>query len=616
MAATGRPAMASTEGLPWTPTMVSTTTTKDAVVRPLAELDFEALQNILPELPLWVKCPDYERVDWLNKFLLDMWPYLDKAICSIIRTTAQPIFKEYIGKYGIEAIEFEHLTLGTLPPTLHGLKVFDTNQNDLVLEPAVRWAGNPNITLVLKLKSLAVTVQPHVDFGLRILGGDVMSIPGLYRFVQETIKKQVASMYLWPQTLEIPVLDPSTVVVKKPVGLLHVKVMRAMKLMKADIIGTSDPYVKLSLSGEDLPTVKKTSIKKHNLNPVWNENFRLIVKDPGSQLLQLHVYGWDKVGGHDTLGMQVVPLKTLTPQETKQLTLDLLKSTDASDPRDKKQRGRIMVELTLVPFKEDSSISGRLDQINGSRKGSGKGSELVDNDDDPFNGSGLLSVTVQSAEDVDGESHNNPYATLLFRGERKRTKMIRKTRDPRWNEEFQFMIDSTSIFCNLMDSVVQIEDDLKVRLAEYNNVRRQLNAINRKQSGSLAVRDLSSLVKPEDIISSEHLITLLPVVPKYSQKDWLASYETLTNYVVPRSSKKLCEDNEYALYTVTLFRRVADNFRTTSREKGFQVISFVFQIRLAQSSHLSIFFPDKSDLFSGGQSMKAMEGTSPMMTGH
>lgn len=42
-------------------------------------------------------------------------------------------------------------------------------------------------------------------------------------------------------------------------------------------------------------------------------------------------------------------------------------------------------------------------------------------------------------------------------------------------------------------------------------------------------------------------------------------------FQVPRSSKKLYEDNEYALYTVTLFRRVADNFRTSSREKGFQV---------------------------------------------
>ncbi|KAK6148018.1 hypothetical protein DH2020_018930 [Rehmannia glutinosa] len=107
----------------------------------------------------------------------------------------------------------------------------------------------------------------------------------------------------------------------------------------------------------------------------------------------------------------------------------------------------------------------------------------------------------------------------------------------------------------------------QVRVSEYSNVRSQLNAINRKQGGSLAVRDLSNLVKPQDIISSEHLTTLLAVVPKYSQKDWLSSYETLTTYVVPRSSKKLHEDNEYALYTVTLFSRDADNFRTKARKK-------------------------------------------------
>lgn len=27
-------------------------------------------------------------------------------------------------------------------------------------------------------------LQPHVDFGLKVLGGDLMSIPGLYRYVQ------------------------------------------------------------------------------------------------------------------------------------------------------------------------------------------------------------------------------------------------------------------------------------------------------------------------------------------------------------------------------------------------------------------------------------------------
>ncbi|TYG44127.1 hypothetical protein ES288_D11G073400v1 [Gossypium darwinii] len=153
-----------------------------------------------------------------------------------------------------------------------------------------------------------------------------------------------------------------------------------------------------------------------------------------------------------------------------------------------------------------------------------------------------------------------------------------------WDEaKYPTMSPLREIVDGIHTLVAKIEDDLKVRVAEYNNVRSQLNAINRKQSGSLAVRDLSNMVKPEDIITSEHLVTLLAVVPKYSQKDWLSSYETLTTYVVPRSSKKLYEDNEYALYTVTLFGRVADNFRTSARERGFQIRDFEYSPEAQES---------------------------------
>ncbi|XP_021895737.1 V-type proton ATPase subunit C [Carica papaya] len=153
-----------------------------------------------------------------------------------------------------------------------------------------------------------------------------------------------------------------------------------------------------------------------------------------------------------------------------------------------------------------------------------------------------------------------------------------------WEEaRYPTMSPLREIIDGIQGQVAKIEDDLKVRVAEYNNIRSQLNAINRKQSGSLAVRDLSNLVKPEDIISSENLVTLLAVVSKYSQKDWLSSYETLTSYVVPRSSKKLYEDNEYALYTVTLFRRVADNFRASAREKGFQIRDFEYSPEAQES---------------------------------
>ncbi|MQM16455.1 hypothetical protein Taro_049412 [Colocasia esculenta] len=117
-----------------------------------------------------------------------------------------------------------------------------------------------------------------------------------------------------------------------------------------------------------------------------------------------------------------------------------------------------------------------------------------------------------------------------------------------WDEaRYPTMSPLREIVDSIHSQVAKIEDDMKVRAAEYNNVRSQLNAINRKQSGSLAVRDLSNLVKPDDIITSEHLVTLLAVVPKYSQKDWLSKYETLTTFVIEyfgTLSTTMCGDRE------------------------------------------------------------------------
>lgn len=82
------------------------------------------------------------------------------------------------------------------------------------------------------LQLTPIILQPHVDFGLKLLGADLMSIPGLYNFVQvkflvhlitcifmvlesifplpflqDLIKDQVANMYLWPKTLDVQILD-------------------------------------------------------------------------------------------------------------------------------------------------------------------------------------------------------------------------------------------------------------------------------------------------------------------------------------------------------------------------------------------------------------------------
>ena len=40
---------------------------------------------------------------------------------------------------------------------------------------------------------------------------------------------------------------------------------------------------------------------------------------------------------------------------------------------------------------------------------------------------------------------------------------------------------------------------------------------------------------------------------------------------VPRSAKMVTEDNEYALYSFILFRKIVDSYKSEARQKGWQV---------------------------------------------
>ncbi|GAB4839186.1 Synaptotagmin-2 [Ancistrocladus abbreviatus] len=457
------------------------TDVKDPVITPLAEQDSGNMPRLLPEIPLWVKNPDYDRIDWLNKFIEYMWPYLDKAICKTARTIAKPIIAEQIPKYKIESVDFETLTLGSLPPTFQGMKVYNTEEQELIMEPSMKWAGNPNIIIAVKAFGLRATVQvvdlqvfanpritlkplvpsfpcfakiyvslmekPHVDFGLKLLGADAMAIPGLYRFVQELIKDQVAKMYLWPKALEVTVMDPKQAA-KRPVGMLHVKVLRALKLKRKDLLGGADPYVKLKLTGDKLPS-KKTTVKHGNLNPEWNEEFTIVVKDPESQALEVLVYDWEQVGKHDKMGMNLVPLKELTPDDPKVVTLDLLKSMDPDDERNEKSRGQLVLEVLYKPFK-DSELPKDFEDSN-AVENAPEGTPV---------GGGLLVVIVHQAQDLEGKHHNNPYVHLVLKGEEKKTKTLKKSRDPRWEDEFEFMLEEPPVNDKLHVEVFSVSSKL------------------------------------------------------------------------------------------------------------------------------------------------------------
>lgn len=125
--------------------------------------------------------------------------------------------------------------------------------------------------------------------------------------------------------------------------------------------------------------------------------------------------------------------------------------------------------------------------------------------------------------------------------------------------------------------VGQIDADLKTKSAAYNNLKGNLQNLEKKQTGSLLTRNLADLVKREHfILDSEYLTTLLVIVPKQMVNDWNTNYEKITAMIVPRSSQLITQDNDYALCSVTLFKKVVDEFKLHARERKFVVREFTY----------------------------------------
>ncbi|KFP83640.1 V-type proton ATPase subunit C 1, partial [Acanthisitta chloris] len=143
--------------------------------------------------------------------------------------------------------------------------------------------------------------------------------------------------------------------------------------------------------------------------------------------------------------------------------------------------------------------------------------------------------------------------------------------------ESSILAPYTVNFPFIFKGVNQIDNDLKARASAYNNLKGNLQNLERKNAGSLLTRSLADIVKKEDfVLDSEYLVTLLVIVPKMNYNDWVKQYETLAEMVVPRSSNVLFEDQDSYLCNVTLFRKAVDDFKHKAREYKFMVRDFQY----------------------------------------
>lgn len=112
--------------------------------------------------------------------------------------------------------------------------------------------------------------------------------------------------------------------------------------------------------------------------------------------------------------MNNILLKELPADETKVMTVNLLKTMDPNDVQNEKSRGQLTLEVTYKPFKEEDMEKEGIDNADVVEKAP---------DGTPAGG-GLLYVVVHEAQDLEGKHHTNPYAKIIFKGEEKKTKVL------------------------------------------------------------------------------------------------------------------------------------------------------------------------------------------------
>ncbi|PON59494.1 Synaptotagmin-like mitochondrial-lipid-binding domain containing protein [Trema orientale] len=449
-----------------------------------ARMTVEDSRKILPAeyYPSWL--------NWLNQHLSKIWPYVNEAASELIKTNVEPVLEQY-RPIILSSLKFSKFTLGTVAPQFTGVRIVEEGGDSVTMDLEMKWDGNPSIILDIKtlvgvrlpvqVKNIGFTgvfrlifkplvnelpcfgavcyslkEKKDLDFTLKVVGGDISSIPGLYDQIEGTIRDAIEDTLTWPVRKIVPILpgDYSDLELK-PVGTLEVKLVQAKELTNKDLVGKSDPYAVLYI--RPLRDRMKTSKTINNdLNPIWNEHFEFIVEDESTQHLVVKIYDSEGLQASELIGCAHVRLNELQPGKVKDVWLKLVKDLEVQ--RDTKYRGQVHLELLYCPFGMENGIANpfssdfSMTSLEKVLKSGANGTDITENEKEITQKKrevivrGVLSVTVISAEDLppaDLMGKADPYVVITLKkaGTKNKTRVVNDSLNPVWNQTFDFVVE-------------------------------------------------------------------------------------------------------------------------------------------------------------------------------
>ncbi|XP_058455220.1 extended synaptotagmin-2 isoform X1 [Malaya genurostris] len=422
--------------------------------------DKDVILARLGDLPAWVFFPDVERCEWLNRILKQVWPNANFYAKGLIKDSIEPNIQQALAGYKLNGFKFDRMILGTIPPRIGGVKVYDKNvsRNEIIMDLDLFYAGDCDINFSLSglrggIKDFQIhgTVRvimkplisqmpligglqifflnnPHIDFNL-VGVVDLLDMPGLSDILRKIIVEQVAAIMVLPNKLPIILNDgvPAlTLKMPEPEGVLRIHVVEAKDLMKKDIgvlgKGKSDPYAIISVGAQQF----RTQTIDNTVNPKWDYWCEAEVNATIGQEIEFNLWDWDPgfpgVQNDDFLGRATVEISSVTKNGEIDTWLTL----------EQAKHGLVHLRMTWFALSTDrNALKAALEETQQLRVTSMS--------------TALLTVFIDSAKNLPQarqQSQPDPYLVLSVGKKTEQTTPQMRTDAPVWEQGFTFLVNN------------------------------------------------------------------------------------------------------------------------------------------------------------------------------
>ncbi|KAK5889524.1 hypothetical protein CesoFtcFv8_015521 [Champsocephalus esox] len=460
--------------------------TKDyRINRALAYLDHEdkVLKQSVPtsDLPPWVHYPDVERVEWLNKTVKQMWPFISQFVDKLFRETIEPAVKA--ANPHLSSFCFTKIDLGDKPLRVNGVKVYTENvdKRQVIMDLQISFVGNTEIDVDIKkyycragIKSiqlhgtLRVVMEPLLG-DMPLIGAlsvfflkkplldinwsgltNMLDIPGVSGLCDNIIQDVIYSFVVLPNRITIPLVGEAQLAQLRfpiPQGVLRIHFIEAQELLGKDkflgglIKGKSDPYGVIKVGTH----LFQSKVIHETVNPKWNEVYEaLMYEHAGPNMLEIELFDED-TDKDDFLGSLMIDVAELQKEQ----------NVDEWFVIEDVATGKIHLKLewlSLLPSPEklDQALTSIKADRNQANDGLSSALLVVFLDSarnlprNPleFNQSGLRKTSVSKALKSGKKVTSDPNPFVQFRvGHQSYNSKIRyKTNEPVWEEAFTFLI--------------------------------------------------------------------------------------------------------------------------------------------------------------------------------